>query len=109
MAQRDNRHFVWVLDMHHPAAGATGRCLVQPSTPMGPDQVNVLLLSLLYCLLFGNHVGAASNRRIANWLCSRTPNVLHHLPGQSVALDERIAAFQQICCHVLPGLQISRC
>jgi hypothetical protein len=30
--------------MHHPAAGATRRCPVQPSTPLGPDQVNVLLL-----------------------------------------------------------------
>jgi hypothetical protein len=26
-----------------PAAGPTGRCPVQPSTPLGPDQVNVLL------------------------------------------------------------------
>jgi hypothetical protein len=44
MAQRDNRHFVWVLGMHHRAAGPPGRCPVQPSTPPGPDQVNVLLL-----------------------------------------------------------------
>jgi hypothetical protein len=33
--------------MHHPAAGALRRCPVQPSTPLGPDQVNVLLLLLL--------------------------------------------------------------
>jgi hypothetical protein len=33
-----------VVDMHHPAAGATRRCPVQSSTPLGPDQVNVLLL-----------------------------------------------------------------
>jgi hypothetical protein len=44
MAQRDNRHSVWVLGMHDPAAGATRRCPMQPSTPLGPDQVNVLLL-----------------------------------------------------------------
>jgi hypothetical protein len=43
MAQRDNRHFVGVLGMHHPAAGPTGRCPVQPSTPLGPDQVNVFI------------------------------------------------------------------
>jgi hypothetical protein len=41
--QRDNRHFIWVLGMHHPAAGATRRCPVQPSTPLGPDQVNISL------------------------------------------------------------------
>jgi hypothetical protein len=32
------------LDMHHPAAGAPRRCPVQRSSPLGPDQVNVLLL-----------------------------------------------------------------
>jgi hypothetical protein len=47
MAQRDNRHSVWVLDMHRTAAGPPGRCPVQPSTPLGPDQVNVLLLLAL--------------------------------------------------------------
>jgi hypothetical protein len=30
--------------MHQPAAGPTGRCPVQPSTPLGPDQVNVIYL-----------------------------------------------------------------
>jgi hypothetical protein len=30
----------------HPIAGAMRRCPVQPSTPLGPDQVNVLLLIL---------------------------------------------------------------
>jgi hypothetical protein len=30
--------------MHHREAGPTGRLPVQPSTPLGPDQVNVLLL-----------------------------------------------------------------
>jgi hypothetical protein len=44
MAQRDNRLPFWVLGMHHPAGGPTRRCLVQPSTPLGPDQVNVSLL-----------------------------------------------------------------
>jgi hypothetical protein len=39
--------YEWVLDMHHPASGATRRCPVQSSTPLGPDQVNVLLLLLL--------------------------------------------------------------
>jgi hypothetical protein len=66
MAQRDNRHNEWVLGMHHPAGGPPGRCPVQPSTPMGPDQVNVYLFIYLYLapwgtlktkelLLFGNH------------------------------------------------------
>jgi hypothetical protein len=30
--------------MHHPAAGATRRCPVESSTPLGPDQVHALLL-----------------------------------------------------------------
>jgi hypothetical protein len=47
MAQRDNCLNEWVLGMHPRAAGPTGRCPVQPSTPLGPDQVNVLLLLLL--------------------------------------------------------------
>jgi hypothetical protein len=34
-----------VLGMHHPIAGATRRCPMQPSTPLGPDQVNVLLFA----------------------------------------------------------------
>jgi hypothetical protein len=34
---------LWVLGMHPRPAGATRRCPVQPSTPLGPDQVNVLL------------------------------------------------------------------
>jgi hypothetical protein len=32
--------------LHHPGTRPTGRCPVQPSTPLGPDQVNVLLLLL---------------------------------------------------------------
>jgi hypothetical protein len=40
MAQRDNRR----LDCTTPYSGALRRCPVQPSTPLGPDQVNVLLL-----------------------------------------------------------------
>jgi hypothetical protein len=49
MDQRDpaTRHSHGVLGLHHPAAGATRRCPVQPITPLGPDQVNVLLLLLL--------------------------------------------------------------
>jgi hypothetical protein len=48
--------------MHHPAGGPLGRCPVQPSTPLGPDQANVYLfiylrifdgpvLDELYCIL----------------------------------------------------------
>jgi hypothetical protein len=48
MAQRYNRLFEWVPDVHHPAAGPTGRCPVQPNPPLGPDQVNVLLLLAAY-------------------------------------------------------------
>jgi hypothetical protein len=33
-----------VLGMHHPAAGPTGRCPVQPNTPLGPDQVHVIII-----------------------------------------------------------------
>jgi hypothetical protein len=40
MAQRDNRR----IDMHQSAAGPTGRCPVQSSTPLGPDQVNVIII-----------------------------------------------------------------
>jgi hypothetical protein len=40
MAQRDNRR----LDMHQSAAGPPGRCPVQSSTPLGPDQVNVIII-----------------------------------------------------------------
>jgi hypothetical protein len=40
MAQRDNRR-IRILDMHSRPAGPMGRCPVQPSTPLGPDQVNV--------------------------------------------------------------------
>jgi hypothetical protein len=54
MAQRDNRHNEWVLGMHHSAGGPPGRCPVQPSTPLGPDQVNVYLcIHLFYCELWG--------------------------------------------------------
>jgi hypothetical protein len=39
MAQRDNSHSEgWVVFL--------GACPVQPPTPLGPDQVNVLLLSI---------------------------------------------------------------
>jgi hypothetical protein len=51
MAQRDNRHLDWVLGMHPRAAGPPGRFPVQPSTPLGLDQVNVF-----YFILF--HVSA---------------------------------------------------
>jgi hypothetical protein len=51
MAQRDNRHSEWVLDMHHPAAGPPGRCQVQPSTPLGPDQVNVFIYLFIFQIL----------------------------------------------------------
>jgi hypothetical protein len=44
-----------VLGMRHSAAGATRRCPMQPSTPLGPDQVNVLLLLLFWiCLSDGS-------------------------------------------------------
>jgi hypothetical protein len=43
MAHRDNRHSSGT-SLHHRAARATRRCPVQPSTPLGPDQVDVLLL-----------------------------------------------------------------
>jgi hypothetical protein len=47
MTQRDNRLPLWVPVCTTPYSGATRRCPVQPSTPLGPDQVNVLLLLLL--------------------------------------------------------------
>jgi hypothetical protein len=40
MAQRDNRR-TWRVP---PCSRPKGRCPVQPSTPLGPGQVNVLLL-----------------------------------------------------------------
>jgi hypothetical protein len=51
MAQRDNRLPLWVLGMHHPAAGAKRRCPMQPNTPLGPDQVNVILFYFI-CLSY---------------------------------------------------------
>jgi hypothetical protein len=45
MAQRDNSR----IDLHQSAAGPTGRCPVQSSTPLGPDQVNVLLFPFPMC------------------------------------------------------------
>jgi hypothetical protein len=47
MAQRDNSHFDWVLGMHPSPAGPPGRCPVQPSTPLGPDQVNVIIIIII--------------------------------------------------------------
>jgi hypothetical protein len=38
--------------MHHPVAGASRRCPVQPSTPLGPDQANVL-----YYYYYYNEIG----------------------------------------------------
>jgi hypothetical protein len=38
------RHSQGVAGCTTPYSGATRRCPVQPSTPLGPDQVNVLLL-----------------------------------------------------------------
>jgi hypothetical protein len=46
MAQRDNRHSFGYF-CTTPRGGPTVRCPVQSSTPLGPDQVNVLLL--LFC------------------------------------------------------------
>jgi hypothetical protein len=54
--------------MHHPAAGATRRCPVQPSTPLGPDQVNVLSL-FLEC-----SAGYASPPRFLRENCSEIQN-----------------------------------
>jgi hypothetical protein len=34
--------------MHQPDAGLTGRCPVQPSTPLGPDQVNVIIVIIIF-------------------------------------------------------------
>jgi hypothetical protein len=36
-----------VLGMHPRAAGPPGRCPVRPSTPLGPDQVNVIIIITL--------------------------------------------------------------
>jgi hypothetical protein len=43
MTQRVNRHRL-ELDLHPRPAGPTGRCPVQPSTPLGPDQVNAIII-----------------------------------------------------------------
>jgi hypothetical protein len=42
MAQRDH-----LVSCSLPIAGATRRCPVKPNTPLGPDQVNVLLVSFI--------------------------------------------------------------
>jgi hypothetical protein len=51
MAQRDSRRILG-LDMHHRAAGPMGRCPVQPSTPLGPDQVNVIYMIYIYIYIY---------------------------------------------------------
>jgi hypothetical protein len=58
MDQREpaTRHSQGVLGLHYRAGGATRRCPVQPITPLGPDQVNVSLLSL-QGLTFGSEEG----------------------------------------------------
>jgi hypothetical protein len=38
------RHSQGVLGVYQIAAGPTGRCPVQPRTPLGPDQVNVIII-----------------------------------------------------------------
>jgi hypothetical protein len=44
MAQRDNSHSGRCLGfMQSPTAGSTRRCPVKPSTPLGPDQVDVYI------------------------------------------------------------------
>jgi hypothetical protein len=58
MAQRDRvtRRSRKGLGMHFPATWPTGRCPVQPSTTLGPDQANVLLLLYHYYYDFEFHV-----------------------------------------------------
>jgi hypothetical protein len=35
------------LGVYQSAAGPTGRCPVKPSTPLGPDQVNVIIIVII--------------------------------------------------------------
>jgi hypothetical protein len=50
MAQRDNRLPFRVSGSTPPFGGAPRRCPVQPSTPLGPDQVNVItIIIVLLC------------------------------------------------------------
>jgi hypothetical protein len=55
--------------MHDPAAGATRRCPVQPSTPLGPDQVNVLLL------LFSSNMTEFYSNVIARNFCRNSKQI----------------------------------
>jgi hypothetical protein len=91
MAQRDNRHNEWVLDQHDPAAGPTGRCPVQPSTPLGPDQVNVRL-NVLLVLVLRLHVLAATRRTKRR--CRRNP--FPH-PGDLTGMTEPCGALPRKC------------
>jgi hypothetical protein len=104
MAQRDNRHFLWYLactfssaevsthrqtqqvqwhssvsrrlDLHHPAAGPPGRCPVQPSTPLGPDQVNALLLfSLSRSPKFSRTCMAQTQRSLRKYQVANGPQL----------------------------------
>jgi hypothetical protein len=46
MAQRDNRHLIrWLDQRAHAPSAHPSACPVRPTTPLGPDQVNVLSLS----------------------------------------------------------------
>jgi hypothetical protein len=70
MTQRDRvtRRSTKGLGMHFPATWPTDRCPVQPSTPLGPDQVNVLLSFAWACRSLA--------RCWASWrhLASKAPN-----------------------------------
>jgi hypothetical protein len=51
--------------MHQPAAGPTGRCPVQPSTPLGPDQVNVIIIIIRAIVKFMSVAEDAKERLIS--------------------------------------------
>jgi hypothetical protein len=73
MAQRDNCLPFWVLVCTTPYNGAPRRCPVQPDTPLGPDQVSVLL--------FGRSEGPVVNKpargcRLIDNMVSRLSRIL---------------------------------
>jgi hypothetical protein len=66
-----------------PISGATRRCPVQPNTPLGPDQVNVLLL-----LLFDKAIGSGS--KLEHSVVGSTRQIQTDSPATPLAVREEV-------------------
>jgi hypothetical protein len=121
MAQRDNRDSDWGT-WHAPMGGRpSGRCPVQPSTPLGPDQVNVSLRlpstsKIIHLPKYSNHVATArgsfetmsagpdSTAAPETWppaIYHNAPVLVEHIPERLVDLlsDVVAAVIRRKCIH----------